>query len=85
MFVNKNMINEDHINRDMATRMKVKFEKHRSDYSVVRALKSGIDPRMRFSFLEFYYQKFSLIPISCQANLKVMKHKLYLFSLSICN
>ena len=42
---------EDSIIKDMAMRMKVKFDKYWSDYSVV------LDPRMKLSIIKYCYSQ----------------------------
>ncbi|KAL3646943.1 hypothetical protein CASFOL_009487 [Castilleja foliolosa] len=72
----ENMNSEDEILKDMANRMKVKFDKYWRDYSVVLAFGTILDPRMKLSFLEFCYRKLDRDPVVCQAKLKVVTHKL---------
>lgn len=73
----ENKTSEDEVIRDMTTSMQGKFGKYWSDYSVVLAYGTVLDPRYKFSFLEFCYSQLGVDSISCQAKLKVVKHKLY--------
>lgn len=49
----KNMNNDDETNRNMTTNMKVKFDKYWSDYNVVLALGTILDPHYDLPFLKF--------------------------------
>ncbi|MCH89441.1 zinc finger BED domain-containing protein RICESLEEPER, partial [Trifolium medium] len=68
-------ISEDKVIKDMAAMMKVKFDKYSSDYSIVLALGTVLDPRYKFSFIEFCYSKID--PTTCKAKVDVVKKRLY--------
>ena len=61
----------------MASDMKTKFDKYWSDYSNVLSFRCILDPHCRIKLLKYCYSKLGLDPISCQAKLKVVEHKLY--------
>ncbi|KAF7811751.1 zinc finger BED domain-containing protein RICESLEEPER 2-like [Senna tora] len=64
-----NANNEDQIIKDMAVRMKEKFDKYWSEYSVVLALRAILDPRMKFPLLERCFNRVD--PTTCQSKLDV--------------
>ncbi|KAF7820895.1 zinc finger BED domain-containing protein RICESLEEPER 2-like [Senna tora] len=66
---------DDLVIQDMATRMKEKFDKYWSDYSVILAIAIVLDPRMKFDALKFCYSK--LHPINWEQKLENIKTKLY--------
>ncbi|KAF7815103.1 zinc finger BED domain-containing protein RICESLEEPER 2-like [Senna tora] len=66
---------DDLVIQDMATRMKEKFDKYWSDYSVILAIATVLDPRMKFDALKFCYSK--LHPINWEQKLENIKTKLY--------
>ncbi|KAH1162580.1 hypothetical protein GYH30_001185 [Glycine max] len=63
--------------RTMTIDMKTKFVKYWSDYSNVFSFGCILDPRFKIKLLKYCYSKLGLDPISCQAKLKVVEHKLY--------
>ncbi|RZC03446.1 Zinc finger BED domain-containing protein RICESLEEPER 2 [Glycine soja] len=73
----QNLSNEDELIRIMAIDMKTKFDKYWSDYINVFSFGCILDPRFKIKLLKYCYSKLGLDPISCQAKLKVVEHKLY--------
>ena len=73
----QNLSNKDELIRTMAIDMKTKFDKYWSDYSNVLSFGCILDPRFKIKLLKYCYSKLGLDPISCQAKLKVVEHKLY--------
>ena len=73
----QNLRNEDELIRTMAIEMKTKFDKYWSDYSIVLSFGCILDPRFKIKLLKYCYSKLGLDPISCQARLKIVEHKLY--------
>ena len=73
----QNLSNEDELIRTITIDMKTKFDKYWSDYSNVLSFGCILDPRCKIKLLKYYYSKLGLDPISCQAKLKVVEHKLY--------
>jgi len=65
----------DPLIEDMSRRMKGKFDKYWSDYSVILAIASVLDPRMKFNLLEFCYKKFD--PINWREKLDNIKANLF--------
>ncbi|KAF7831896.1 zinc finger BED domain-containing protein RICESLEEPER 2-like [Senna tora] len=55
--LNASLTNEDEVIRDMAHRMKVKFDKYWSEYSEVLAFGAILDPRSKLEFLQFCYSE----------------------------
>ncbi|KAL2512641.1 Zinc finger BED domain-containing protein DAYSLEEPER [Abeliophyllum distichum] len=53
----QNLDSKDEVIKDMATRMKVKFNKFWSDYYVVLALRCVLDPHTKLKFLNFFYMR----------------------------
>ena len=70
------MDSEDSIIKDMAMRMKVKFDKYQSDYSVVLAFGVVLDPRIKLSMIKYCYSQ--LDSNTCQEKIDNIKSKLYL-------
>ena len=68
-------MSEDFVIRDMCTKMKQKFDKYWREYSVVLALEAILDPRMKFSFLRFCFNRID--PLTCEEKLAKIKSKLY--------
>ena len=73
--LNENMMSEDFVIREMCTKMKQKFDKYWREYSVVLALGAVLDPRMKFKFLRFCFNK--LDPFTCEEKLAKIKRNLY--------
>ena len=73
----QNLSNKDELIRTMEIDMKTKFDKYWSDYSNVLSFGCILDPCFKIKLLKYCYSKLGLDPISCQAKLKVMEHKLY--------
>lgn len=73
----QNLSNEDELIRTITIDMKTKFDKYWSDYSNVLSFGCILGPRFKIKLLKYCYSKLGLDPISCQAKLKVMEHKLY--------
>ena len=73
----QNLSNKDELIRTMEIDMKTKFDKYWSDYSNVLSFGCILGPRFKIKLLKYCYSKLGLDPISCQAKLKVMEHKLY--------
>ena len=42
------MLSEDHVIRDMASKMMAKFDKYWSEYSIILAFGCVLDPQMKF-------------------------------------
>ena len=55
-------------------RMKVKFDKYWSDYSVVLALGAVLDPRMKLGMIKYCYSQLDLD--TCQEKVDYIKSKL---------
>ena len=64
---------EDSIIKDMAMRMKVKFDKYWSDYSVVLAFGVVLDSCMKLSMIKYCYSQ--LDSNICQENIDNIKSK----------
>ena len=73
----QNLSNKDELIRTMAIDMKTKFDKYWSDYNNVLSFGCILDPRSKIKNLKYFNSKLGLGPISCQAKLKVVEHKLY--------
>ena len=73
----QNLSNKDELIRTMAIDMKTKFDKYWSDYSNVLSFGCILDPCFKIKLLKYCYSKLGLDPISCQAKLKFVEHKLY--------
>uniref|UniRef100_A0A0R0KPL8 HAT C-terminal dimerisation domain-containing protein n=1 Tax=Glycine max TaxID=3847 RepID=A0A0R0KPL8_SOYBN len=73
----QNLSNEDELIRTMTIHMKTKFDKYWRDYSNVLSFRCILDPHCRIKLLKYCYSKLGLDPISCQAKLKIVEHKLY--------
>ncbi|KAF7808259.1 zinc finger BED domain-containing protein RICESLEEPER 2-like [Senna tora] len=65
----ENLSVDDSVIQDMATRMKEKFDKYWSEYSVILAIAAVLDPRMKLDALKFCYSK--LHPINCSSSVVV--------------
>ena len=73
--LNENMMSDDFVIRDMCIKMKQKFDKYWREYSTILALGAVLDPRMKFSFLRFCFNKID--PLSCEEKLAKIRSKLY--------
>nr|GMD70458.1 zinc finger BED domain-containing protein RICESLEEPER 2-like [Ipomoea batatas] len=71
-----NMKSGDSVIKDMACKMKIKFDKYWEQYSVILAMGAVLDPRMKFKLLEFCYKK--LDGSTYQEKLDIVKNKLYM-------
>ncbi|XP_031095012.1 zinc finger BED domain-containing protein RICESLEEPER 2-like [Ipomoea triloba] len=71
-----NMKNGDPVIKEMACRMKIKFDKYWEQYSFILAMEVVLDPRMKFKLLEFCYKK--LDESTYKEKLYVVKNKLYM-------
>ena len=69
-----NLENEDSVIKSMAMRMKVKFDKYLSDYSVVLALGAVLDLRMKLGTIKYCYSQLDLN--TCQEKVDYIKSKL---------
>ena len=74
---------EDSIIKDMTLRMKVKFDKYLSDYSVVLAFGVVLDLRMKLSMIKYCYSQ--LDSNTCQKKIDNIKSKLYLLFINIAS
>ena len=59
--LNDNLYYEDEIIRDMAQRIKEKFDKYQKKHSVVLAFRAILDPCMKLEFLKFFTQRLILL------------------------
>ena len=59
----------------MACKMKKKFDKYWSEYSILLAMAAVFDPRLKLTMLEYSYH--SMDPISYQEKIDVVKAKLF--------
>ena len=73
--LNENLYSEYEVIKDMVVRMKVKFDKYWSKYSVTLALGCVLDPRSKLNFLSFYYKR--LYPYDHQKKVNMVKKALY--------
>ena len=71
----ENLYSEDGVIKDMAGRMKVKFDKYWSEYSVTLALGCVLNPHSKLNFLIFCYKK--LYPYDHQEKVTRVKEALY--------
>nr|GMC64348.1 zinc finger BED domain-containing protein RICESLEEPER 2-like [Ipomoea batatas] len=75
----ENENSDDLINKEMSTRMKVKFDKYWSEYSIILAIVVVLDPRMKLEIIKFCHVKID--PVGWKDKLDVVKQKMYeLFS-----
>nr|GMD39372.1 zinc finger BED domain-containing protein RICESLEEPER 2-like [Ipomoea batatas] len=72
----ENLESGDRVISDMATNMKLKFDKYWDDYSVILAMGAILDPRLKLQFVEYCYKK--LHPLTCQVKIEEIKKKLYM-------
>ncbi|KAF7839842.1 zinc finger BED domain-containing protein RICESLEEPER 2-like [Senna tora] len=73
--LNASLTNEDEVIRDMAHRMKVKFDKYWSEYSEVLAFGAILDPRSKLEFLQFCYSEID--PLTSEVKVQNVRMKLY--------
>ena len=73
--LNENLYSEDGMIKDMAARMKVKFDKYWGEYSVTLALGCVLDPRSKLNFLSFCYKR--LYPYDHQEKVNRVNEALY--------
>ncbi|KAF7810183.1 zinc finger BED domain-containing protein RICESLEEPER 2-like [Senna tora] len=73
--LNASLTNEDEVIRDMAHRMKVKFDKYWSEYSEVLAFGAILDPHSKLEFLLFCYSKID--PLTSEVKVQNVRMKLY--------
>ncbi|XP_027368265.1 zinc finger BED domain-containing protein RICESLEEPER 2-like [Abrus precatorius] len=71
--LNEYLLNEDDVIKDMATRMKGKFEKYWKNYCVLLAFGAILDPRLKLDFLRFCYTK--LNPLTSHEKVNNVKDK----------
>nr|GMD76374.1 zinc finger BED domain-containing protein RICESLEEPER 2-like [Ipomoea batatas] len=71
-----NMKSGDSVIKNMACKMKIKFDKYWEQYSVILAMGVVLDPRMKFKLLEFCYKK--LDGSTYEEKLDIVKNKLYM-------
>ena len=55
--------------------MLIKFKKYWNEYSVVLALRAVLDPRIKFSSLEYWYSKID--PSTTNEKIEYVREKLY--------
>ncbi|CAL9232934.1 unnamed protein product [Arabidopsis halleri] len=70
----ENATNGDELIKDMACRMRIKFDKYWEQYSIVLAMGAVLDPRMKFKLLKRLYDE--LDPSTSQAKLDFLKDKM---------
>lgn len=75
MRLNENMTCEDKKVRDLAIKMKIKFDKYWDEYSITLALGCVLDPKAKLDFLSFCYGK--LYPNHYQEKVDKVKTSLY--------
>ncbi|KAK2386813.1 zinc finger BED domain-containing protein RICESLEEPER [Trifolium repens] len=75
MALNKNLNSEDEVIKDMTKRMKEKFDKYWSEYSVTLSLGNVLDPTSKLEFLKFCFQK--LYPNNYEDKIKKVKDGLH--------
>ncbi|KAF7800686.1 zinc finger BED domain-containing protein RICESLEEPER 2-like [Senna tora] len=73
--LNASLTNEDEVIRDMAHRMKVKFDKYWSEYSELLAFGAILDPRSKLEFLQFCYSEID--PLTSEVKVQNVRMKLY--------
>nr|GMD28139.1 zinc finger BED domain-containing protein RICESLEEPER 2-like [Ipomoea batatas] len=52
---------DDLILQEMSLKMRMKFDKYRSEYSVILAIAVVLDPRLKFDMIKYCYRKFDPI------------------------
>ncbi|XP_057795138.1 zinc finger BED domain-containing protein DAYSLEEPER-like [Salvia miltiorrhiza] len=75
MKLNDFLSSNDEVIKDMARKMKVKFDKYWESYSTTLALGCVLDPKRKLAFLLYVYKK--LYPNDYEAKLKIVKDALY--------
>ncbi|KAK2445519.1 zinc finger BED domain-containing protein RICESLEEPER [Trifolium repens] len=75
MALNKNLNSEDEVIKDMTKRMKDKFDKYWSEYSVTLSLGNVLDPTSKLEFLKFCFKK--LYPNNYEDKIKKVKDGLH--------
>jgi hypothetical protein len=73
--VNLNLNSEDDVIKDMAIKMKEKFDKYWSEYSTTLAFGNILDPTSKLDFLNFCFKK--LYPSDYEDKVKKVKDDLY--------
>ncbi|KAF7835659.1 putative PIF1 DNA helicase/replication protein A1-like protein [Senna tora] len=71
----QNLENSDSLIKEMATRMKSKFDKYWKDYSLILAIVAILDPRMKLEVLHFSFKKLDVNTF--EEKLDFIKSKLY--------
>ncbi|KAF7835544.1 zinc finger BED domain-containing protein RICESLEEPER 2-like [Senna tora] len=76
--LNASLTNEDEVIRDMAHRMKVKFDKYWSEYNEVLAFGAILDPHSKLEFLQFCYSEIDSLTSEVKVqNVRMKLYKLY--------
>ncbi|XP_058749528.1 zinc finger BED domain-containing protein RICESLEEPER 2-like [Vicia villosa] len=75
MELNRNLKSQDEVVKDMAKRMKEKFDKYWSECSITLALGNVLDPTSKLDFLNFCFKK--LDPIGFEDKVDKVKDGLY--------
>ncbi|KAK4271059.1 hypothetical protein QN277_019807 [Acacia crassicarpa] len=75
LLLEENVMNVDPMIQDMARRMKEKFGKYWGDYSVIFALGTIFDPRLKFELTKYCYSL--LDPETCHEKVETIKNKFY--------
>ena len=73
--MNENLYSEDEVTKDMVARMKVKFDKYWSEYSIIIALECVLYPHSKLKFLSYCYKR--LYPYDHQEKVNRVKGALY--------
>ena len=73
--MNENLYSEDEVTKDMVARMKVKFDKYWSEYSITLALECVLYPHSKLNFLSYCYKR--LYPYDHQEKVNRVKGALY--------
>nr|GMC77807.1 zinc finger BED domain-containing protein RICESLEEPER 2-like [Ipomoea batatas] len=76
LLLKRNVNNEDVVIKNMASNMRLKFDKYWEQYSVILAMGAVFDPRMKFKLLDFCFKK--LDPNTCKQKVEYVKNKLYM-------
>ncbi|KAF7820822.1 zinc finger BED domain-containing protein RICESLEEPER 2-like [Senna tora] len=71
----QNLENSDSLIKEMATRMKSKFDKYWKDYSVILAIAAVLDPQMKLEVLRFSFKKLDVDTF--EEKMDFIKSKLY--------
>ena len=75
LLLTSNLANEDLLIQSMCCRMKEKFDKYWSEYSVVLAFEAILDPTKKLNFLRYTYSR--LDPCDYEEKMKKVKKALY--------